>query len=282
MAPLHERITFPQSSANKNGSPLKLFGEQAPLACSNVFDGSACHPIPVGKPVLTATVTAAEPVAEPNAAEIVSSPAATPLTRPVAFTVATLVFDDDQLPESVISFVLPSLNFPVAVKYTGAPRTTNAFEGVTAIETTLDGPGPTVRTVAELTDFEVAPILLSPCATPVAIPEPLIVATAVFEDVQLTELVRSCLLPSLNVPSAVKCWFCPAPIEGFPGVIASDDKLGELGGFVAPFDPPPPPHPLIANNPATRKAHATIDRNHLPSPTLLITDLWFRNSLPRV
>jgi hypothetical protein len=33
-------------------------------------------------------------------------------------------------------------------------------------------------------------------ATPVAIPEPLIVATAVFEDSQLTKLVGSCLLPS--------------------------------------------------------------------------------------
>jgi hypothetical protein len=58
----------------------------------------------------------------------------------------------------------------------------------------------------------------------------------------------------------VNCWFCPAPIEGFPGVIASDDKLG------APFDPPPPPHPPVASNPATEKAHATIACNRLPWP----------------
>jgi hypothetical protein len=92
-----------------------------------VFDGSACHPIPVGRPVLTATVTAAEPVVEPDAAEIISIPAATPLTRPVAFTVATLVFEDDQLAESVRSCVLPSPNVPVAVNCTGAPIATRAF-----------------------------------------------------------------------------------------------------------------------------------------------------------
>jgi hypothetical protein len=266
MAPPHARITLPQNFPNKNGSPPKLFEGQAPLTCSSVLNGSACHPVPVGRAVLTSTVTATEPVTLPDAAEIVSVPAATPLTWPVAFTVARLVFDDVQVAEAVRSCVPPPVSVPMAVNCTGTPRTTSAFEGVTAIETTLDDPAPTVRTVEELMDFEAAAILLFPCPTPVAIPELLTVATAVFEDVQLTELVRSCLLPLLNVPCAVNCWLCPATIEGFDGVIASDDKLG---GFVASLDPsllPPPPHPLVASNPPMRKTHGAIDRHRLTLP----------------
>jgi hypothetical protein len=240
-----------------------------------VFDGSSCHPIPVGRPVLSATVTGAEPVVEPDAAEIINVPAAIPLTRPVAFTVARLVFDDDHWAEAVRSFVPPPLlSVPVAVNCTGAPRTTSALEGASAIEITLGGA--TVRTVEVFIDPEAAPMLLFPCAALVAIPELLIVATAVFEDVQVAELVRSFLLPSLNVPSAVNCWFCPATIEGPLGVIVSDDKLG---GSIAPLDPPPPPHPLVTSNPVTKKVHATITRNRLPWP---IPDLYLTSSLPAV
>jgi hypothetical protein len=113
-----------------------------------------------------------------------------------------------------------------------------------------------VRAVEELKDPEEAPMLLFPCVAPVAIPEALMVATLVFEDVQITELVRFCLVPSLNDPSAMNCWFCPAPIEGFVGVIASDDKLG---GSVAPFGAVPPPHPLVASNLAVTKTNARVD-----------------------
>jgi hypothetical protein len=99
--------------------------------------------------------------------------------------------------------MLPSLNVPVAVNCTGAPISTNAFKGTTAIAVTCGGP--TVRLVEFVTDPEAAPIVLLPCLSPVAIPEPLIEATAVFEDVQLTEFVKSSWLPSLNFPSAVNC-----------------------------------------------------------------------------
>ena len=44
--------------------------------------------------------------------------------------------------------------------------------------------------------------LEDPTALPVASPVALMVAVALFEDVQITEVVRSCVLLSLNVPVA--------------------------------------------------------------------------------
>lgn len=56
--------------------------------------------------------------------------------------------------------------------------------------------------------FDVIPLwaavtLLDPMPAPVARPVVLIVAAAVFEDVQFAELVRFCVVPSVNVPVAV-------------------------------------------------------------------------------
>jgi hypothetical protein len=55
----------------------------------------------------------------------------------------------------------------------------------------------------EVTPFCVAEILLEPMAAPFARPLVLIVATAVFEELQVAELVRFCVLPSPKVPIAV-------------------------------------------------------------------------------
>jgi hypothetical protein len=55
----------------------------------------------------------------------------------------------------------------------------------------------------EVTPFCVAEMLLEPMAAPLAKPLVLIVATAVFEVLQVAEPVRFCVLPSLNVPVAV-------------------------------------------------------------------------------
>jgi hypothetical protein len=55
----------------------------------------------------------------------------------------------------------------------------------------------------EVTPFCVAEILLEPTATPLARPVVLIVATAEFEELQVAEPVRFCVLPSLKVPVAM-------------------------------------------------------------------------------
>ena len=55
----------------------------------------------------------------------------------------------------------------------------------------------------EVTPFCVAEILLEPTPAPFARPPELIVATPVFEEFQVAEPVRFCVVPSLNVPVAV-------------------------------------------------------------------------------
>jgi hypothetical protein len=55
----------------------------------------------------------------------------------------------------------------------------------------------------EVTPFCVAEMLLEPTAMPLAKPVVLIVATAGFEELQVAEPVRFCVVPSLNVPVAV-------------------------------------------------------------------------------
>jgi len=59
-----------------------------------------------------------------------------------------------------------------------------------------------------------------PAVTPDASPEAEIVATAVFKDVHVTELVKFWVLASENVPVTVNCCVAPVLIEGLGGVTA--------------------------------------------------------------
>ena len=43
-------------------------------------------------------------------------------------------------------------------------------------------------------------------------------------EVQLTELLTVCVLPSLYVPVAVNCWVDPLRTVGLPGVTASEER----------------------------------------------------------
>ena len=62
------------------------------------------------------------------------------------------------------------------------------------------------------------------------------VATLVLEEDQVTELVRFCVLPSLNVPVAVNCWVSPAAKEGVAGVTATDFRVGTTTVIAAAAD----------------------------------------------
>jgi hypothetical protein len=61
----------------------------------------------------------------------------------------------------------------------------------------------------------------------VANPAPLMVATLAFVELQVTELVRFCVLLSLYVPVAVNCCASPAAIEGLAGVTAIDTSVAD-------------------------------------------------------
>ena len=54
----------------------------------------------------------------------------------------------------------------------------------------------TVRVLVAVTPLSAAEITVAPAETPVASPLVLMVATAVFEEVHVTRLLRFCVLPS--------------------------------------------------------------------------------------
>jgi hypothetical protein len=73
------------------------------------------------------------------------------------------------------------------------PAAIDAVVGVTAIDTRVAGVTVSV-TPGEVTAPCAAVIVVVPAATPVAIPDALIVAAGVLEDAQVTLLVRSCVV----------------------------------------------------------------------------------------
>ena len=79
----------------------------------------------------------------------------------------------------------------------------DGFAGVTAIDCSVAAV--TVRTVEPLMAPEVAVIVLVPTPAPVAKPPVVIVAVEVVPEAHVTDVVRFCVLLSLNVPVAVNC-----------------------------------------------------------------------------
>src|SRR5262249_61788778 len=87
-----------------------------------------------------------------------------------------------------------------------------------------------VRGAAAVTGSWVAPVmppiaaemLVLPTSTAVARPVPLMVATPVMEEAQVTWVVRSWVEVSEKVPVAVSCWVVPLAMEGLVGVTAMD------------------------------------------------------------
>jgi hypothetical protein len=111
-----------------------------------------------------------------------------------------------------------------------------------------------------------------PAATPVARPVPEIVATDVFEELQVTELVMTPVLESEYVPVAVNCCVAAIAIAGFAGVTAIDVSVAAVTvRIVEPVTVPdvarivdvPVPTPFarpafeIVATPVVRETHAT-------------------------
>ena len=71
----------------------------------------------------------------------------------------------------------------------------------------------------------VAEIVVCPTASPVARPVPLTLATVVVDELHVTEFVRVCVLPSLNVPVAVNCFVVPTAMLELMGVTAMDTNV---------------------------------------------------------
>ena|SRR5580700_6784046 len=121
--------------------------------------------------------------------------------------------------------VLPSLYVPVATRGSVVPMANDALAGVTAMETSTACP--TFSVAVPLTKPDVAVMTAVPTPSPLATPPPAMLAT-VEDEVQVTELVRSCALPSLYVPVAVNCWLVPLAIDALPGLTDIDTNTGDV------------------------------------------------------
>ena len=85
-----------------------------------------------------------------------------------------------------------------------------------------------------------AEIVVCPTPTPVANPVPLIVATAVLDELQVTELVKVCVLPSLKVPVAVTGSLEPMFNEPDGALTAIDCSDAEVTVSTIVFETMPP------------------------------------------
>mgnify|MGYP001573491007 CR=1 FL=1 len=134
---------------------------------------------------------------DPSVAVIVAVPAATEVASPLEpaalLTVAIAESDELQVTVAVRSWVEPSEYMPVAVNCRDAAGAILGLLGVTWIEESVAED--TVSVVLPKTDPRVAVIEAEPAATGVASPlEPaalLIVANAVFDELQVTDAVKS-------------------------------------------------------------------------------------------
>ncbi len=184
------------------------------------------------------TVSVVIPETVPELAEIVAMPVltlvASPLEPDVLLMVAMVASEELQCAVAVRSCVDLSVNVPVAVNCCVVPSGIEGMAGVIAIDTSAAGV--TVSDVDPVTEPEAAEIVVEPIATLVALPPAEIVATPVFEELHVEVEVRSCVLPSVNVPVAVNAWPVPSAIEGFAGVTAMETNAAGRIVNAAAFD----------------------------------------------
>ena len=138
---------------------------------------------------------------------MVAVPAATAVARPLLLTVATDVLDELQVTCVVISWLVPSEYVPEAANCWVTPTGMLGLAGVTDMEDRVAEV--TVRVVLPEILPEVAVMVAVPAATAVARPLLLTVATDVLDELQVTCVVISWLVPSEYVPEAANCWVTP-------------------------------------------------------------------------
>jgi hypothetical protein len=161
-------------------------------------------------------------VTPPEVALMLAVPAPFAVAKPPMLgalaTVATLAEDELQCTERVMSWVVPSLNEPVAVNCCVPPTFTVRFAGAIAIDVSV--PVPTVSMVVPFTPAAVAEIVTLPLFLPNATPEERTCAMLGLEDFQLKPGKFVDVLPSLKVPVAVNLIDVLLAILGLLGVMA--------------------------------------------------------------
>jgi hypothetical protein len=159
-------------------------------------------------------------------------PAVSPVARPVLSTLATLPAVEVHVAALLRSCVLLSVKVPVAVNCFVRPAAIDGFAGVTAIDAMTAGV--TVADTVLLIEPSVAVIVTVPKATVATFPLPSMLAMVESEEFQITPL-RSCVLPSVNRPTAVICSEVPNANDGAAGTNEMDTK--EAGNTVNVVEP---------------------------------------------
>jgi hypothetical protein len=141
------------------------------------------------------TVSVVEPVIELEVAVIVVVPVAIVVASPLPPMVAAPALLEVHLTEPVMFCVVPLLKVPVAVYCTVPPAAIEALAGVTAIDCSV---APViVSRVEPVMEPEVAVMVVVPVARAFANPPVLMVAAVALLELQVTELVRFCVVPLL-------------------------------------------------------------------------------------
>jgi hypothetical protein len=114
--------------------------------------------------------------------------------------------------------------------------------GVTAMDTSVAGV--TVKVVEPDMLPDVAVIIVEPATAEAASPSVpaalLMAATPAADEFQITDVVRSCVVLSENVPMAVSCCVVPGAMLGLAGVIARETSVACV--TVTPVHPDVFPH----------------------------------------
>lgn len=203
-----------------------------------------------------AEVRPVEPEIPAKVALIVLLPAATAVASPLALIVAAEVSDESQVARAVKSWVALFDKIPVALNCLLVPTMLVEFAGVTE----MDATAAEVSVVEPEMLPEVAVMVVEPKATAVASPlvpwvSPM-VATAVSDDFQVTEAVRSWAVLSEYIPNAENCAVVPGVIVPLAGVTVIETRVAE--------EDLPPPHPERARiiMSATKKHFAMLSSFH--------------------
>jgi hypothetical protein len=134
-----------------------------------------------------------------------------------------LVFDEDQVAKEYKFCERWSVHKPFALICKVEPGASSVLVEAELKVIELSVPELTVKAVVPVAlapaKLKAALILAFPCWLANATPPPPIGAAVVLSDVHCTELLMSCVLPSLKVPVAVNRWCHPKGIVWLTGVM---------------------------------------------------------------
>lgn len=230
-------------------------------------------------------------VIAPEVAEISVFPRLVPVASPLVVIDAMLGADEFHTTVLVMSCIVPSENVPVAVKGCSTPSGMEMLIGASA--TDVSAAFVTVRFATPETLPDVAVIVELPGVNPFAVPsvgkELLTVATLEAEELHVAVLVTSCVLPSVNVPVALKLVVVSAAIDAAGGTTAIVTTFGGATvSVVAPLTPSKlaetvdVPCPTVVASPdgvtvaaaAFELFHATDAVRSLALPSLYLPVAW--------